>query len=54
MALFVAGFYGGFVQAGVGFVLMAALADTLRYDIVSTNALKVVCTLAFTAIALEK
>lgn len=52
LALFVAGFYGGFVQAGVGFVLIAALAGTLRYDIVSTNALKLVCTVAFTAVAL--
>lgn len=52
MALFAAGFYGGFVQAGVGFVLIAALAGTLRYDIVSTNALKIVCTVAFTGVAL--
>jgi len=52
MALFAAGFYGGFVQAGVGFVLIAALAGTLRYDIVSTNALKILCTVAFTAVAL--
>lgn len=51
-ALFAAGFYGGFVQAGVGFVLIAALAGTLRYDIVATNALKIVCTVAFTAVAL--
>ncbi|MEE8059777.1 MAG: sulfite exporter TauE/SafE family protein [Pseudomonadales bacterium] len=48
----VAGFYGGFVQAGVGFILITALAGTLRYDLVRTNALKVVCTLAFTSIAL--
>lgn len=47
-----AGFYGGFVQAGVGFILIAALAGTLRYDLVKTNALKLVCTLAFTTIAL--
>jgi uncharacterized membrane protein YfcA len=47
-----AGFYGGFVQAGVGFILITALAGTLRYDLVRTNALKVVCTLAFTSLAL--
>ncbi|MEE9333299.1 MAG: sulfite exporter TauE/SafE family protein [Granulosicoccaceae bacterium] len=52
LALFVAGIYGGFVQAGVGFVLIAALAGTLRYDIISTNALKIVCTVSFTAVAL--
>ncbi|MEC8080215.1 MAG: sulfite exporter TauE/SafE family protein [Pseudomonadota bacterium] len=51
-ALFLAGVYGGFVQAGVGFVLIAALAGTLRYDLVTTNALKMVCTLSFTLLAL--
>lgn len=51
-AIFAAGFYGGFVQAGVGFVLIAALAGTLRYDLVATNALKIICTFAFTAVAL--
>lgn len=50
--LTIAGFYGGFVQAGVGFILIAALAGTLRYDLVRTNALKVVCTLVFTALSL--
>ena len=44
LMLFGVGVYGGFVQAGVGFVLIAALAGGLRYDLVRTNALKVVCT----------
>lgn len=47
-----AGLYGGFVQAGVGFVLITALAGSLRYDLVRANALKLVCTLAFTSVAL--
>ncbi|WP_417553555.1 sulfite exporter TauE/SafE family protein [Marinomonas fungiae] len=51
-ALFASGIYGGFVQAGVGFVLIAALAGTLRYDLVKTNALKMVCTICFTFLAL--
>lgn len=51
-SLFLAGVYGGFVQAGVGFILIAALAGTLRYDLVRTNALKMLCTAAFTLIAL--
>ena len=51
-ALFVAGVYGGFVQAGVGFILITALAGTLRYDLVRTNALKLICSFAFTAVAL--
>ncbi len=50
--LFLAGVYGGFVQAGVGFILLAALAGGLRYDLVRANALKMVCTLCFTAVSL--
>ncbi len=52
LTLFLAGFYGGFVQAGVGFILIAALAGSLRYDLVRSNAMKMVCTLAFTGVAL--
>ena len=52
LMLFGAGVYGGFVQAGVGFVLIAALAAGLRYDLVRTNALKVVCTALFSTAAL--
>ncbi|HMV72649.1 MAG TPA: sulfite exporter TauE/SafE family protein [Pseudomonadales bacterium] len=52
VALFATGIYGGFVQAGVGFVLIAALAGTLRYDLVRSNALKMLCTGAFTLVAL--
>lgn len=51
--LFVAGIYGGFVQAGVGFMLIAAIAGTLRYDLVRTNALKMLCTIGFTLLALS-
>ncbi|AZQ83689.1 sulfite exporter TauE/SafE family protein [Colwellia sp. Arc7-635] len=50
--LFAAGFYGGLIQAGVGFILLLALAGSLRYDLVRANALKLVCTLAFTAASL--
>ena len=50
--LTIAGIYGGFVQAGVGFVLLAALAGSLRYDLVRANALKVLCTLMFTLASL--
>ena len=51
--LFMAGVYGGFVQAGVGFILITALAGALRYDLVRTNALKTVCTGIFSAVALS-
>lgn len=50
--LLFAGIYGGFVQAGVGFVLIAALAGGLRYSLVRANALKVVCAFGFTLVAL--
>lgn len=52
LGLFFAGLYGGFVQAGVGFILIAALAGGLRYDLVRSNALKLVCTAAFSVVAL--
>lgn len=50
--LFGAAMYGGFVQAGVGFILIMALSGCLRYDLVATNALKLLCTIFFTAVAL--
>ncbi|MBB3168550.1 sulfite exporter TauE/SafE family protein [Simiduia aestuariiviva] len=50
--LLFAGFYGGFVQAGVGFVLLAAISGALRFDLVRANALKVICALGFTLVAL--
>jgi hypothetical protein len=52
IALFIAGVYGGFVQAGVGFILIAALAGSLRYDLVRANALKMVATGVFAVVAL--
>lgn len=50
--LFLAGIYGGFVQAGVGFALLAVLGGVLRYDLVRANALKLACTLVFGVVAL--
>ncbi len=51
--LFVAiGAYGGFIQAGVGFLLLAGLVPGLGLDLVRANGVKVVLALAFTAIAL--
>ncbi len=51
LMLFVAGFYGGLIQAGVGFLLLAAFTGALHYDLARANALKLVATLAFTVIA---
>lgn len=50
--LFAAGLYGGFIQAGVGFVLITAIAGVLRYDLVRANALKLTCTAVFGAMSL--
>jgi uncharacterized membrane protein YfcA len=47
-----AGFYGGLVEAGVGFILLGALAGTLRYQLVNAIALKILLTMAFTGVAL--
>lgn len=46
------GVYAGFIQAGVGFLLLGVLVGLLRHDLVAANALKLVCTLAFGSIAL--
>jgi uncharacterized membrane protein YfcA len=52
IAFFLAGLYGGFAQAGVGFILLAAYGGVLGYDLVRANALKVVITVSLTVIAL--
>ncbi len=44
--------YGGFLQAGVGFPLMALLVLGLGYDPVRANAVKVSVVMVFTALAL--
>jgi uncharacterized membrane protein YfcA len=48
----VIGVYGGFLQAGVGFPLIALLTGHLGYDLVRANSSKVALTLAFTLVAL--
>ncbi len=50
--LLITGFYGGFVQAGVGFLLIAVFAGSLRYDLVRSNALKALSALFFTTVSL--
>ncbi|MHC4408865.1 MAG: sulfite exporter TauE/SafE family protein [Planctomycetota bacterium] len=52
VALIVAGFYAGFVQAGVGFLLLAVLAGGLGLDLVRANAIKVFIVLLATIPAL--
>lgn len=51
LMLFIASFYGGLIQAGVGLLLLAAFTGALHYDVVRANALKLVATLLFTVVA---
>lgn len=52
LGVFAAALYGGFVQAGVGLVLVAVLGGLLRYDLVRANALKMLCTFVYSVVAL--
>jgi uncharacterized membrane protein YfcA len=47
--LFVAGLYGGVLQAGAGLVFLAILAGGLRYDLVRANALKALVMMVYIA-----
>lgn len=49
---FLIGLYGGFIQAGVGFFLLAGLVLSAGFDLVKANALKVLIVLLYTPIAL--
>lgn len=52
LGLYAAGFYGGFLQAGVGLVLLFVLMHFFRYDIVAANAIKLVVVVLFTFVSL--
>lgn len=51
-AMFAIGFYGGFIQVGVGFLIMAALYHLMKMNLVYVNMHKVFITLIFTIPAL--
>lgn len=51
LAFFLVGLYGGFIQAGVGFLILA-VTSAAGLDLVKGNALKVALVLAFTTLAL--
>lgn len=51
LGFFLVGVYGGFVQAGVGFFILA-VTTLAGLDLVRGNALKVLCVLAFTVMSL--
>ncbi len=46
------GFYGGFIQMGVGYFLLAGLVMSAGYELVKANALKVLINFIFTPFAL--
>ena len=52
LCMIAVGFYGGFIQAGVGFLLMAALHQVMGLDLVRVNMHKVFVVGVFTVAAL--
>jgi uncharacterized protein len=46
------GMYGGFIQAGVGFLLLTGLVVGMGFNLVTANALKVLIVLIYTILAL--
>ena len=52
ITLFAIGIYGGFIQAGVGIFMLAALVLSIGYDLVRANAIKVLINFCFTFFAL--
>ena len=49
---FFVGIYGGFIQAGSGFIIIAALTMTNNFDLVRTNAIKLFVVFFYTISAL--
>lgn len=49
---FLIGFYGGFIQAGVGIFILFACVLSLGYDLINANSIKLALTLAFTPFSL--
>ncbi|ODN30205.1 sulfite exporter TauE/SafE family protein [Fervidobacterium thailandense] len=52
IVFFLIGIYGGYIQAGVGFFLVAALTKLEGMELKMANAMKIFLTLAFTVVAL--
>jgi uncharacterized membrane protein YfcA len=52
LVFFFVGMYGGFIQAGVGFFLLAALVMASGLDLIKANALKVLLVLFYTPFSL--
>lgn len=52
IVFFFVGIYGGFIQVGVGFMIMAALTSVNGFSLVKTNSAKVFIVLVYTTAAL--
>jgi uncharacterized membrane protein YfcA len=52
LLFFSIGIYGGFIQAGVGFIIMAALTGIHGLNLAKTNSVKVFVVLCYTSMAL--
>lgn len=52
VCMLAAGFWGGFIQVGVGFILMPILHRVMGFDLVRVNFLKVFVVLCYTLVAL--
>ena len=53
IAFFFVGIYGGFVQAGVGFIIIATLSLITGFSLVTINSLKVFVVLIYTVCSLS-
>jgi len=52
IAFFFVGIYGGFIQAGAGFIMLLALSSINRFSLVKSNAIKVFVALIYSLSAL--
>ncbi len=52
LAFFFVGIYGGFIQAGVGFIMLLALSSINRFSLVKSNAIKVFVALIYSLSAI--
>jgi len=51
LSFFFVGIYGGFIQAGVGFIIIAVLTAVNGFDLVKTNSIKVLVVFIYTVAA---
>ena len=51
IAFFFIGLYGGFIQAGVGFIILLILSNINQFSLVKSNAIKVTVALIYTLVA---